>query len=119
MFVAVLQLYFPFPTQTLIHGIPEPKKAVSAVASVPIAKFYGSLDLDLPVDAAMSPRANILVYYVAADGEIVSDSMQFDVETCTANKVQCKDDIYMYMSMAFCQINQWCCSLGKNEFRHR
>ena len=35
----------------------------------------------------MAPNARIVVYYVRADGEIVTDSISFDVDGAFKNKV--------------------------------
>ena len=40
----------------------------------------------LPVQAAMAPNARIVVYYVRADGEIVTDSISFDVDGAFQNQ---------------------------------
>ncbi|KAJ8297468.1 hypothetical protein KUTeg_023999 [Tegillarca granosa] len=41
----------------------------------------------IPVDASMAPNARIITYYVRTDGEIVTDSISFDVEGVFDNKV--------------------------------
>ena len=40
----------------------------------------------LPVQPAMAPNARIVVYYVRADGEIVTDSISFDVDGAFQNQ---------------------------------
>ena len=41
----------------------------------------------LTMDASMAPTARIVVYYVRADGEIVTDSISFNVDGAFLNKV--------------------------------
>ena len=52
-----------------------------------VAKFYGSLNISVPITARMSPKAKVLVYYVTEDGEIVSDEVTLKIQSCTANSV--------------------------------
>ena len=47
--------------------------------------------LTVPVTVKMSPTARLLVYEVRADGEVVADSVQFDVERCLENTVRTRD----------------------------
>ncbi|RUS86836.1 hypothetical protein EGW08_005432, partial [Elysia chlorotica] len=44
----------------------------------------------LTTDASMAPNARIVVYYVRADGEIVTDSISFSVDGVFLNKVSVK-----------------------------
>ena len=44
----------------------------------------------------MAPNARIVVYYVRADGEIVTDSISFDVDGAFKNKVLCWLFNYLY-----------------------
>ncbi|GFR94590.1 thioester-containing protein [Elysia marginata] len=44
----------------------------------------------LATDASMAPNARIVVYYVRADGEIVTDSISFSVDGVFLNKVSVK-----------------------------
>jgi hypothetical protein len=41
-----------------------------------------------PVTSRMAPNARIVVYYARADGEIVTDSISFDVDGAFQNQVQ-------------------------------
>ena len=41
----------------------------------------------------MAPNARIVVYYVRTDGEIVTDSISFDVDGAFQNKVTSTDII--------------------------
>ncbi|KAK3100069.1 hypothetical protein FSP39_014251 [Pinctada imbricata] len=41
----------------------------------------------IPVNAKMAPNARIVIYYVRADGEIVTDSISFDVDGVFQNQV--------------------------------
>ena len=43
--------------------------------------------LSIMITNEMSPNARIVVYYVRADGEIVTDSISFDVDGAFQNKV--------------------------------
>jgi hypothetical protein len=45
------------------------------------------VSFSIPVKSAMAPNARIVVYYVHTDGEIVTDSISFDVEGVFDNKV--------------------------------
>lgn len=45
------------------------------------------VSFSIPVKSAMAPNARIVVYYVRTDGEIVTDSISFDVEGVFDNKV--------------------------------
>ncbi|GAB6025510.1 C3 and PZP-like, alpha-2-macroglobulin domain containing 8 [Chamberlinius hualienensis] len=49
-----------------------------------------SFQMSLRVDAKLSPKFEIVIYYIRYDGEIVSDSETFEVEQCFANKVDMK-----------------------------
>ena len=40
----------------------------------------------LPVQPSMAPNARIVVYYVRPDGEIVTDSISFDVDGAFQNQ---------------------------------
>ena len=42
----------------------------------------------VPVNAKMAPNARIITYYVRADGEIVTDSISFDVDGAFQNQVK-------------------------------
>ena len=67
----------------VIATTPSPPKASNAS----VAKFYGSLNISVPITARMSPKAKVLVYYVTEDGEIVSDEVTLKIQSCTANSV--------------------------------
>nr|UIO57926.1 thioester-containing protein 4 [Biomphalaria glabrata] len=41
----------------------------------------------IPSDSSMAPNARIVLYYVRADGEIVTDSISFDISGAFKNKV--------------------------------
>lgn len=41
-----------------------------------------------PVTSAMAPNARIVLYYVRSDGEIVTDSISFDVDGAFKNQVR-------------------------------
>ncbi|XP_071088366.1 CD109 antigen-like isoform X1 [Haliotis cracherodii] len=46
----------------------------------------------IPVTSKMAPNARIIVYYVRKDGEIVTDSVSFDVDGAFENKVSISMD---------------------------
>ncbi|XP_071088381.1 CD109 antigen-like isoform X2 [Haliotis cracherodii] len=46
----------------------------------------------IPVTSKMAPNARIIVYYVRTDGEIVTDSVSFDVDGAFENKVSISMD---------------------------
>ncbi|OWF38489.1 CD109 antigen-like [Mizuhopecten yessoensis] len=46
----------------------------------------------VPMNAKMAPNAKIVVYYVRADGEIVTDSISFDVSGTFENEVSIRFD---------------------------
>lgn len=53
------------------------------VPKLPIDKFI----LTIKIQQKMYSEASLIVYYVRNDGEVVSTSVDFDVENCLANKV--------------------------------
>ncbi|GFO15937.1 alpha-2-macroglobulin-like protein, partial [Plakobranchus ocellatus] len=44
--------------------------------------------LDVKIKPIMSPKFSLLLYHVLEDGEVVADSMQYDVEPCFDNQVK-------------------------------
>ena len=46
-----------------------------------------SLTFSVPINYKMAPNARIIVYYVRTDGEVVTDSISFDVEGTFQNQV--------------------------------
>ncbi|XP_067945969.1 ovostatin-like [Watersipora subatra] len=55
--------------------------------SIKTATHKGSFTVNFRVTSDLSPRSHLLVYYARADGEVVADSIAFDVPECSANKV--------------------------------
>ncbi|MGH0191030.1 UNVERIFIED_CONTAM: hypothetical protein FKN15_055851 [Acipenser sinensis] len=47
----------------------------------------GEFSFKLPVSSHLAPYAQVLVYAVFPNGEIVADSFDFQVDTCFKNKV--------------------------------
>lgn len=45
------------------------------------------ITFEVAITAAMAPSARMLVYYVRSNGEIVADSVQFNVEGIFENQV--------------------------------
>lgn len=59
----------------------------------------------IPVNAKMAPNARIITYYVRADGEIVTDSISFDVEGVFENKVSiCHTELQSCKKPSNCQL---------------
>ena len=52
------------------------------------SKFVGKVPINLPVSAAFAPEAQVIVFYVRGDGEIVSSNTKLNVEKCFDNKVR-------------------------------
>lgn len=52
-----------------------------------VARYFGSSTVRVPISGSMSPTAQILVYYVAESGEIVSDEVELNIKPCTDNRV--------------------------------
>ncbi|NXH14272.1 A2MG protein, partial [Bucco capensis] len=48
----------------------------------------GTLQLPLPVQAALAPLARLLVYSMVPSGEVIASSADFQVERCLPNKVK-------------------------------
>ena len=44
-------------------------------------------DFQVPLNAKMAPNARIVAYFVRADGEVVTDSISFDVDGTFTNQV--------------------------------
>ncbi|GFS07416.1 alpha-2-macroglobulin-like protein [Elysia marginata] len=57
------------------------------VRSEQVSDTVASFLLDIPIESIMSPEFTLLVYHVMPDGEIVADSMDFDVEPHFENQV--------------------------------
>ncbi|RUS82883.1 hypothetical protein EGW08_009348 [Elysia chlorotica] len=57
------------------------------VRSEEVSDIVSNFLLDIPIESVMSPKFTLLVYHVMSDGEVVADSMEFDVEPCFENQV--------------------------------
>lgn len=55
--------------------------------SVVSAGSFSGNNFNIPIDARMAPNARIIVYYVRTDGEVVTDSISFDVDGAFQNEV--------------------------------
>ena len=55
--------------------------------SIKTATHKGSFVVNFPVTSDISPKGNLVVYYVRPSGEVVSDSMELPVPECSTNKV--------------------------------
>ncbi|GAB1291243.1 Murinoglobulin-1 [Apodemus speciosus] len=47
----------------------------------------GSFALEIPVEFSMVPEVKMLIYTILPDGEVIADSVNFEVEKCLPNKV--------------------------------
>uniref|UniRef100_A0A8C6RXJ9 Alpha-2-macroglobulin n=1 Tax=Nannospalax galili TaxID=1026970 RepID=A0A8C6RXJ9_NANGA len=50
-------------------------------------ELKGHFGLEIPVDARMAPIAQMLIYAILPDGEVIADVAKFDIEKCLLNKV--------------------------------
>ncbi|EDK99674.1 mCG132196, isoform CRA_b [Mus musculus] len=51
------------------------------------APVKGNFALEIPVEFSMVPMAKMLIYTILPDGEVIADSVNFEVEKCLRNKV--------------------------------
>ncbi|XP_021045477.2 murinoglobulin-1 isoform X2 [Mus pahari] len=51
------------------------------------APVKGNFALEIPVEFSMVPMAKVLIYTILPDGEVIADSVNFEVEKCLHNKV--------------------------------
>uniref|UniRef100_A0A8I5ZV18 Murinoglobulin 2 n=1 Tax=Rattus norvegicus TaxID=10116 RepID=A0A8I5ZV18_RAT len=49
--------------------------------------LQGNFALEIPVEFSMVPMAKMLIYTILPDGEVIADSVKFQVEKCLRNKV--------------------------------
>ncbi|XP_051011605.1 murinoglobulin-2-like [Acomys russatus] len=47
----------------------------------------GNFTLEIPVEFSMAPVAKLLIYTILPDGEVIADSVNFEIEKCLLNKV--------------------------------
>uniref|UniRef100_A0A8I5Y1T7 Murinoglobulin 1 like 1 n=1 Tax=Rattus norvegicus TaxID=10116 RepID=A0A8I5Y1T7_RAT len=52
------------------------------------SQVQGNFALEIPVEFSMVPVAKMLIYTILPDGEVIADSVKFQVEKCLRNKVQ-------------------------------
>ncbi|GFO36722.1 alpha 2 macroglobulin [Plakobranchus ocellatus] len=57
------------------------------VRSSGVSNTVFSFPITFGIKRVMSPKFTILVYYVREDGEVVADSMEYDVEICFTAKI--------------------------------
>ncbi|GFN91726.1 alpha-2-macroglobulin-like protein [Plakobranchus ocellatus] len=57
------------------------------VWSANVSDMVFTFRLDLEIKQSMSPKFTLLLHHVMDDGEVVADSMQYDVEPCLENQV--------------------------------
>ncbi|XP_060581140.1 CD109 antigen-like isoform X3 [Ruditapes philippinarum] len=81
------------PGQTATFEIKSTETIPSAVyqvmsrGSVVATGSFNGNNFNIPIDAEMAPNARIIVYYVRTDGEVVTDSISFDVDGAFQNQV--------------------------------
>ncbi|EDK99670.1 murinoglobulin-1 precursor [Mus musculus] len=51
------------------------------------APVKGKFALEIPVEFSMVPMAKMLIYTILPDGEVIADSVNFEIEKCLRNKV--------------------------------
>ncbi|MCQ8205358.1 hypothetical protein NP569_24005, partial [Vibrio parahaemolyticus] len=51
------------------------------------ATVKGNFYLEIPVEFSMSPLAKMLIYSILPDGDVIADSLNFEIEKCLRNKV--------------------------------
>lgn len=71
--------YLCFPVSILTHNHLFP---------FPPAQVQGNFALEIPVEFSMVPMAKMLIYTILPDGEVIADSVKFQVEKCLRNKVR-------------------------------
>ncbi len=54
----------------------------------PATPQVASFHIDIPTNYRMASEGHLLVYYVQDDGEVVADTMDFNVEKCLQNQVR-------------------------------
>ena len=54
----------------------------------PPAPVKGNFALEIPVEFSMVPLAKMLIYTILPDGEVIADSVNFEIEKCLRNKVR-------------------------------
>ena len=52
------------------------------------ARLTGHFKMTVPITHDMSPDAQLLVYYMRDDGEIIASAVKFNIEKCFKNKVR-------------------------------
>ena len=68
-----------FPVSSLIH---------IHLFPFPPAPVKGNFALEIPVEFSMAPMVKMLIYTILPDGEVIADSVNFEVEKCLRNKVR-------------------------------
>ncbi|BFZ02236.1 hypothetical protein BsWGS_05276 [Bradybaena similaris] len=58
------------------------------IRSENVSNVVANFLLDVPIKPLMSPKFTLLVYYIKSDGEVVADSMEFQVNPCFENEVE-------------------------------
>lgn len=57
------------------------------IRSENVSDVVANFLLDVPIKPVMSPKFTLLVYYIKSDGEVVADSMEFQINPCFENEV--------------------------------
>ncbi|KAL5016375.1 hypothetical protein ScPMuIL_005964 [Solemya velum] len=75
-------------TETSFNAVYQIMSRGSIVAAGDIARSNSkTIMFSIPVTSQMAPNARIIVYYVRTDGEVVTDSISFDVDGTFQNQV--------------------------------
>ncbi|XP_059165523.1 alpha-1-macroglobulin-like isoform X2 [Physella acuta] len=82
----------PPPPPPFVQVFTDKKPKEKIVRSEFLANKVSSFALDLSITAAMSPKFTLLIYHVLSDGEVVADSMKFQVQPCFENTVKMSFD---------------------------
>nr|AYV97196.1 alpha-2 macroglobulin [Portunus trituberculatus] len=67
----------PFEVTHMVEPLPDPIEGT----------VRGLVNLEITLPPTASPRAKVLVWYTRADGEVVSDMRELEVDRCLANNV--------------------------------
>ncbi|XP_005104186.2 alpha-2-macroglobulin [Aplysia californica] len=76
------------PTPPEIELIPPTEFQEPIVRPELLSDTVSTVLLDMAITTEMAPRFTLLVYHIMDDGEVVADSMEFQVEPCFANDVK-------------------------------
>ena len=72
---------------------------VMSRGNVVMAGTVSGSTFSIGVDSKMAPNARIIAYYVRADGEVVTDSISFDVDGAFQNQVSKCTVVYFLINI--------------------